>query len=296
MDNKVLDNEKVIGIVRDIFKKHTFIEENGEGFFEYDIYVDYHDEISDRDVKKISQADDKNEAFYETLDEYSLDSMDYEFRNTMEVIEKYWDDEFGDFDEYRDYIIDWVEQHVSFNFPYDHFLKQNVYVNVIVNTGDGNHDYTLNNFLSYNAREDEEIDEESSILWLVKQQGYSKEQLINTETNGDYLNSQFLKSVVQELHNVTTHMNALAFFVKMSLKDFIEFSNNENPLTLKSNSACGLYDCWSGAGSVLQIALENDVVVPVEYIEAHIDGTRGYGIDEIYGMSGGFWKETVIGF
>lgn len=89
-------------------------------------------------------------------------------------------------------------------------------------------------------------------------------------------------------------MNALAFFVKMTLKQFIELRENPINIKLSKDTSCGLYDCWNGSGGTLELELENDVVIPKKYVEMHIDGTRGYGVDNIYGMSSSFWSDTVL--
>jgi hypothetical protein len=85
-------------------------------------------------------------------------------------------------------------------------------------------------------------------------------------------------------------MNALTFFTKMTLKEFIDYQENPTDLTISIEKNCGLYDPWNGAGSVLEIELEKPVKIPKKYIEMHIDGCRGYGVDEIYGMCSSFWK------
>jgi hypothetical protein len=102
-------------------------------------------------------------------------------------------------------------------------------------------------------------------------------------------------------------MNSLAFFVKLPLRDALDLheiisnaSPNEsdcadpkpNEITLNKDIPCGLYDTWNGAGSVLEIQLEKDVVLPVKYIDSALpDGCRGYSISSIYGMLGSFWSD-----
>jgi hypothetical protein len=217
--------------------------------------------------------------------EWDWDS--YEYQYIYDIIEKHWDND-EEYEANKYLIIDWLNENISFNLPYDHYLDQSVLVDIIVNTGDGDYDYTLNNWLTWDARE-EEINDESSILWLVKQQGYTKEQLKNLIEEHEIYDSKFLKSIYQECENVTTHMNALAFFTKMTLKEYIELQENPSDLTLSERTSCGLYDCWNGAGGCLEIYLEKPVIIPKDFIEVHIDGCRGYGVNEIYGMCSSFW-------
>jgi hypothetical protein len=295
MEQTILEPSEAVKIIKDIMKSHTYLTEK-DSRYESEIYVDYSDSLTEKQLEVISKSENKMEQFFEELEEYSMYSADYAEDEIMKEIERHWDeDEHGEFDEYAEIAREFVRENVDFNFPYDHYLKQDVKVNLMLDTGDANYDYTLNNFYSYNASQDEEISSESSIIWLVQQQGYTKEQLTEFLKNDDDHESKFLKSITQELCNVSTHMNALTFFVKMTLKDFIDLHDDpyEN-LVLSKGSNCGLYDPWNGAGSTLEITLDKDVVIPSKFIKAHVDGCRGYGVDSIYGMSGSFWKDTIV--
>ena len=65
-------------------------------------------------------------------------------------------------------------------------------------------------------------------------------------------------------------------------------------VVLSKDTACGLYDNWSGAGSVLEIELEKDVVLPLKFISsAWPDGGRGYSVANVYGICSSFWTDTV---
>jgi hypothetical protein len=293
MEDTLLSNSQVEDVVKNILRKHCYLKEVNSRF-ESEIYVDYRDCVPEREIKKISQSENKMEAFYDFINETELSCTDYEEDYLLKEIERNWnEDEHGEYSDYSDIILEFIRENVDFNFPYDHFLNQDIKVNLLLDTGDGNYDYTLNNFSSYNAGKDEGISEESSILWLVQQQGYTKEQLLQAVI-GEFNGSKFLKSISTECANVTTHMNALTFFVSMTLKEFIGLEDNGyDNLVLGANSNCGLYDPWSGAGSCLEITLEKDVVIPAKFIQAHVDGCRGYGVDEIYGMNSGFWKDSI---
>lgn len=195
-------------------------------------------------------------------------------------------------------------------------MNQSVEVDIIVDTGDENYDYTLNCvYPHYNGIYGETVSNESAIVWLSKQQGYTKTQLNKALRNGEHNGSKFLQSMRTEVLNCTSHMNALTLFIKMTLGecfDLIEAIekdsiNDEKSgyrtvqkrrgkgyITLSKNTACGLYDLWSGAGSVLDIVLERDVKLPLKYIStSKPDGCRGYGLSEIYGMCRSFWKGKV---
>jgi hypothetical protein len=136
----------------------------------------------------------------------------------------------------------------------------------------------------------------------MKQQGYSVQQINDFIENKDFQGSKLLESIYTECLNTTTCMNALTFFVSMTIDECFDLheavSNKENAgktMTISKDTPCGLYDPWSGAGSVLEIKLEKDVELPMAYVDsAYPDGCRGYGVDDIYGMMRSFWVNSNI--
>jgi hypothetical protein len=294
----VLTNEQVIAAVREIIEGHTYLEKDGNEYVG-EIYVDYRDGMSEDTIKKITSEDNMLETFDEVLFDWQCDSDYYEYEELERTLKLQWDEEeHGEYADYEDIIQDFFRDYVHFYISSKHFLNQEVKVNVIIDSGDGNYDYTLNNLTNWYAdNETNEIDEESSLLWLAQQQGYSKEDLeaaLEAYRNGDDVESKFLHSVMIESANTTTSMNALSFFVSMTLGDYIDMMDNKKGLKLSSSTSAGLYDPWNGAGGTLELYLEKDVVIPHEIMEPHVDGNRGYGVDRIYGMCSSFWADTVL--
>lgn len=175
-----------------------------------------------------------------------------------------------------------------------------------MDTGDGNYDFVCNDiFPHYNARFGDVIQEEASVLWLARQQGYKKRQLNRAMRHCDYSGSELLKSLRAEVHNCSSHMNALTFFVKMTVEQLFDLNEamkdkgengtvRKRKVTLDKSAVCGLYDNWSGAGSILEIELEKDVVLPMKYIGTALpDGGRGYSVASIYGVCSSMWTPTL---
>lgn len=294
--------EEVIAEIERIIDRHMYMTQIEPGVYEDDIYVDPYDELPSDMVREIVDATDPRDALFSVMDEpvtQCIMGAEDAFMDTMRL---YWDTEkFGEFIDYEEFVRDWMFDHVYFNFPYDHYLKQEVLVNLVVDTGDGDYDFTLNNFLSYNAHEEEykEIEEESGILWLVEQQGYTEDDLIHAIENGT--ENRFLKSIIRELHNVTSHMNALTFFVSMTLDDFIKIMEVKNKdehdnvsITIDPSTSCGLIDFWNGAGGLMEIELDKAVQIPLKFIDPHVDGTIGYGVQDIYGIHRDFWAKGAV--
>ena len=287
-----------------------FRDEHGNFYTE--IYADYRDELDDRTFKKICNAENPRWAFYDWLDEaYQECVWDYEDQVIKEALE---DEDFAkiasglDEDEVRDHLRDMF----YVKLPEKHFLDQDILVDILVDTGDLNYDYTLNNFgPCYNAQEYEQIPEESSLLWLARQQGFTKTQLKQAMRERP-AEKNFMQSVYDEINNVGSHMNTLTFLVKMSLEEYFyltdaigkERERNQSYtmngrkgrgwILLDKTTTAGLYDPWSGGGSLLEIRLDKDVRLPIRCIEtAKHDGCRGYSIREIYCCSTCLWTETL---
>lgn len=300
----------------EILSKECFKDESG--IFYEEIYADCKDELSEENSIKICTSKCPEEKFDELMMEICLDA---ELEIKSNAFDKIWKDEkiqeilprlnLGDPESDVQFSLDEV---FYVKYPYDFYLSQPVYVDLIVDTGDGNYDFTLNQpFASEDDRNATTINKDSALLWLANQQGYTKGQLIKALRGENTGNSKFLKSVLQEVQNTTTWMNALAFIFRMSLKEWMELNkeiqkekpfNNENHprkgkgcgyLVLKAITPCGLYDPWNGAGSVLEIELEKEVKLPFRFINSIMpDGSRGYSVASIYGISRNFWEKNCV--
>ena len=87
---------------------------------------------------------------------------------------------------------------------------------------------------------------------------------------------------------------------KESINAAMKKKNPAGKVVLKNTTMCGLFAPWSGAGSLLEINLEKDVELPVEYIWSctpDLPGNRTgwwYGVDETYGLVGSAWTRGGI--
>jgi hypothetical protein len=275
-----LTKEEVVNKIRDYIKNNMYLNDEHDGEYSFDTYVDYDDEISTERLKKIFQ------------DEITTQ------------IQK-------EFDEgYHDFIYEWVREHIHINFPFDEFLKRTVCVDITVDTGDANYDFTLNSF--YEGK----INDLASTVWLSKQQGYSKTQLNKAYNEGDYSKNSFLESLVAEYVNECTGINALTFLVKMPLRQAIAILEAKKELektitkderycpkkikdrkylVLDKDVNCGLIDFWNGSGSLLELKLEKDVKLPIKFVhEISPDSCYKWGFKNIYGCDDSFYEESLI--
>ena len=148
-----------------------------DGLFYSEVYVDYHDELDESTIRTILSSEDPQQAFYEAIDSgYDTAVMEEEDAAIGYLLEEpvlaqaYEEDE----EQFRDVLSDlfYVKQ------PYDHYLSEKVDLNILLDTGDCNYDFIHNSFAhGYYGDREEGVDETSSLLWLCRQQGVSKEEL-----------------------------------------------------------------------------------------------------------------------
>jgi len=311
--------EQVLDRVKGIIDKHAYLKVDGEGVYRGEIYADYRDNLDNPMIEKIFEASNANEAFFELINEGFFDVESQYQDDVINTIKKHFDDgETFKFRQHKNRITEWVYENVYFTYPYDHYLSQNVCVNVLVDVGDGNYDYTLNELFGCNySKKGLDGRDESSLVWLMKQQGYTMEAITDFVESGNTQGSKFLESVYQECANTNSCMNVLAFFVNIPLRQALDLHSKINvtqskkdgdkpndssnlgvicdEVILSKKTSCGLYNPWQGSGSVLEIELEKDVVLPLRYIDSAMpDGCRGYSVDGIYGLVSSFWTDNGL--
>ena len=286
-----------------------------DGYYHEEIYADYRDEMDDATLKEILASDDPEQTFYEKMFEWYQDAEWQIERSLLEAvvasIETGAPSEGYDEDEIKDEI----RELVSIDYPYEHFLKQQFCVNIFVDTGDGNYDYVLNCvYPHYNGRCGETINDRASIVWLSRQQGYTKTELNKALRKGDIKDPKgFLESMRQEVINHGSHMAILTFLARMTLEEIFELNEllklqdrdghkygaEERPycgyIIIDKKAECGLYDPWGGGGSILELQLEKDVRLPIRFIRsATVDGGDGYSIRNVYGTNSSIYREDVV--
>lgn len=315
--------EKLRAVVKEWLKSERHLDETENGMLEYEFYADYRDTLSDSTVKECMEDLEEGETpMMKLVNRITNWYEDAEFtaRNDLvnELVDYFNDDEenypHGLSSGEEEAIGEIVDELICFKYPIDHYLKQGVCVNIMVDTGDGNYDYVCNHvYPAYDGRLENSIDDEASIVWLASTQGYNKERLAEALAEGDMSNPNgFLESVRVEVANEASHMNVLTFLVEMDVEklmklnelielqsvDGIHYDSRENPdcgmITIGKNAETGLYDPWSGGGSCFEIELEKDVELPIKFIRSALpDGGDGHSIKSVYGMCRSAWRDAV---
>jgi len=305
--------------------KAPLLDKDEDGNYVYKFYADYRDELSDHDMANILENDNPERSVLEELlwDAYGESCMkvldELNDKATAYIEEKYrtalGNETIELDDDERQQVRDIIEDHVCIDYDMDHYLDQDVNIDLAIDTGDGNYDYSLNcTYPAYGGSET--IDPHSSLAFLAESQGYSLDDLQKALQKGDvaYPNG-FLESVQQEVANETSSINRLTVLLKMPLRDAIkvnelvhkaeqtggyEYYPWKRPdcgsLTIGKNATLGLFDPWNGGGSTFEIELEKDLELPIKYVHSAMPDVkqRGeYSIQEVYGMCGSAWGEDL---
>lgn len=194
----VYDELKVL--IKEVLEEKSF--KDSEGFYYDEIYKDYRDEMPDSTIAEILKADDPMQAFDEHIEEVyfdervSLEDAMYdkllENEAIAELVEKH---NLSDTD-VRDSLFDlWYVK-----LPYQDFLKQKVCMDIVADTGDMNYDFTCN--ILTEADTVDELDKNSSLLWLCEQQGVSAQELFDAIEKGS-AHSDNVVALKKEIANLT---------------------------------------------------------------------------------------------
>lgn len=270
-----------------------------------EMYADYDEFLSDEQVAEILESNDPMAVFYETLDDAYIDARSYYIDELESEFDKWCDSKGYDCtaEDLRDEGI-YLDEYVSIEPDYKHFLDHEYHCRLIVDNGDGNYDFTCNP----NQDNDYQIEDGAGIIWLGEQLGYTVEQMQKALDEGirsdeypidDTKNpDKFLDSLVHEAANAWG-MVALTFLVNMTLDDLIKFKEEKGSVTVEMNGMnCGFFDAWNGGGSVLELeGNASSVTIPADKInELTVDIRRGgrYSVNEVYGLWGGAYADATV--
>lgn len=270
-------------------RRQWSVEEEG-GCFHTELFADYRDELDKGGLQDIADSDDPREAFYDWLNDAYEGEVDQAWFN---LASKCADDLEIEHETAWEFLTEMVEVRL----PEQHFLDQEIHVDILVDTGDANYDFICNNIApAWGGGDPDEAHAEASIFWLAGQQGYCMER-VTAALKGEETESAFLESLVREVENEASSINVLTFLCTMTLEQWIEVreAGKKGALRIEKDAVCGLFDPWSGAGAAMDLELEHDVVLPIELVHEITPDVclYRYGVDEVYGLVGKAWGAEV---
>ena len=268
------------------------------------MYADYRDELSDEQAAQIVTSAHPYETFFELLDDGYMAAYD-EYSIELESEFQDWCNERGyDFtiDDLREADV-YINEFVSIEPDYDHYLDQDFYCRLIVDNGDSNYDFTCNPNQDNNFT----IEDGAGIIWLGEQVGYTREQMqaaldqLNSDAEivDDFTNSdKFLDSLIHEAANAYG-CPALTFLCKLSLRELIQCKEDHASVTVDFNGmGCGFFDGLNGGGSVLELEPPvKSITIPNDKIFDVVPDVRCngmYSVDEVYGLWKGAYADASV--
>lgn len=289
---------------------HVNVEDNA---FHIPVYADYQDTLERGTVNEdILRADSPRDALYDLIDNAYDNYMFQQQVSIMEKFESQFKAENPDYSwgpEDTDMLKQIASEMLVFDLPLDHFLKMRYPVNIYLDVRDSNYDFTLAMHYPHWAKgEDEAFDDESCVVWLAKQQGYTKEQL-EAAMNGDGTPNPkgFLQTLRTEELNCHSCMLTIGFMVMMDLDSILDLNErlrlhekygrekrqvvDDSVVIIGQNTTCGLLDPWDGGGGTLDLELEKDVVLPISVIYSALpDGGEGLSNLNWFGICESVYK------
>lgn len=229
-------------------RRYLYAEMDEEQFY-MDAFAQYDDALDYSSIAEIVESEDPEVTFLTMLDEMWTCAVEAEYDDMIKEVEKDLQKDGFDTDELHEEIEDQVRNQLTVRAPYGHYLKQTFKVNIVMDTGDANYEYTLNAQYpgtAYNAvrppQEGEDgyepydkenyISEKAGIAWLASTQGYSRTQLHEALMDDNLLTSEklrggrltFLESMRLEMANCPSSMPAVCFLVEMTLEDLLHLN------------------------------------------------------------------------
>lgn len=276
-----------------------YLRKDSDGNIYYEIYVDYgdieyFDDLVNNALSKVSDITNID-SIRNSVNSYVYDAYENveseKAGEVREAFESYLDEndiEYDD-DEIRDIIYDLF--YCSYESVYGYVYSVNIPIDVTLNGEDLYIEHRVVNGFSEGG-EIVEV-EGTSFEKFLNMCGHSVEEFEELEATG-YDSSKpetFMESVVVDFRNAYfPSLNQITFLGGISLEDLVNKIEGKQPLIVKKDAVCGLWDFNNGAGG-LMVELENDLEIP--FGEYNITPDSEGGIDNACGFVGEVWRGHI---
>lgn len=265
-------------VLKNIITHYT----NSEGV--YESYIDSDDEFDIFTMDKILEF--VNEHGY--IDESLYINVPLVIEGLYELIESSMIEIYPfyeDFIELNNYVPD-----IPIDFGFDKILK-NTTCEVVIKIKDMSLSFDGMSSLSEIARN---IAQYPILSKFFKSQGYSLiyvyKYMYKRLNNIPIAKNEFLESILSEIENVF-YESELTFLHRFNGQVLLDYCLNKfESLTIVKDTTCGLVCFYNGSGSLLEIKLEKDFIIPTNSINIFLDDMLNYSINEIYGFISSVWN------
>lgn len=143
---------------------------------------------------------------------------------------------------------------------------------------------------------------DNALTYLVHQQGHPLMDVYDALKNGQSDNS-FIESVRLEIaENNSECMSEIAVCVQLSGAEMLDLmerlDRDAGAVSIDTDATIGIFNQWSGCGSILDIQPERAIVMPMAMLrEFSIEGQNevpgAYTVDSVYGLIPACWKPSL---
>ena len=154
-------------------------------------------------------------------------------------------------------------------------------------------------FNSQYAKDNYERFSDNAMTYLIYQQGHTLDEAMQAvamdETSSDSL---FMKTLVEEMRNVSYTMNTLTFLTEVGGRNMIDLLDSiikkEGCIKISDDAMFGLYNPWNGSGC-MGMETDTPIVMPASMVrDIQIEGTKvrtyEYTVNEVFGLNGTVWQ------
>lgn len=291
MSTKNTTKENLIFLMSTLIKNQDDIPSSNPFYFDDKGQINYyiHTHLAnyvDKDLffNNLTKAKSK-EDFLILLEEQIMDQIAFELEQDIENLKH-------SLTESEQELLDYLPEYVHMeDFNLEHYLDDIFYQmdpDIVIYFGDKeeNGEYYWHLY-KHDASILEEIEKESSLIKLVKTQGYETKDIFDEEKR---LNSKFLSSVYEELFDYTNDLSYTTLTANPKSRNsdkILDLYFNKTGV-LKKGTLIGLFQPFAGSGSGFSIELEHDLVLTPDLAhDVRLSGGPNddfYTPDEVYGF------------
>ncbi len=255
--------DEVKGYIRDTLSEMSGIRMDQKGFYFSECYTDYHDELADKTIAEILKAEHPRNYFEDELYHAYFDAMIEAENDVLDAVKE--NPNIARLNITEDELRTCLCEVWYVNPPYEQFLKQEVCMDVMLDTGDCNYEFTKNNLASSYIETVEDFDDESSLLWLCEQQGVTREELLEAFDKGT-AHSDEVVALLKRRYELTEALAAYGLKTSQFNESVIHTGAYREYMRLQDEMSKARADI-----ALLRTKLEQNNISYQEYLKKYFD-------------------------
>lgn len=247
-------------------------------------------------------------AYYELLDRRlyeNVDAVAYESDEIQNDIIAHLTEEAAEIVGFPDFdFSEYLQEAISMSYKPDDW-NQTLRLNLMIDSGNWNYDKNCDDLL--NPAQPKERLQYSSIAYIAGLLGKRTLLYAALDGNEEAKKDPFIASVFEELENNPYPGSTMTFLVTLSLHEMLDILDSckgdeytpakvRTGIRVNKDTLCGLFNSWNGSGSLLEVKLPEDIVLPLDKIEFQYEDLpcNTYTVNQAYGLVGSAWKEAEV--